>query len=630
MPASLVGVWALLRLLPQVSLSKTIVGGVGVVLAAILPVGVAVVTGLLVGAIPDAVGAGLGSPAGRVVLGLLAGVGVLVVAQRAVTPLLHTLSEALGRQVDRHLQERVMAAVGRPAGIAHVEDSEVLAGLRVVRGLGMADAGRPSMAVTALAAVLPAWLRALAAAAVLVAFQWWLGLLWLVVWPLVVHFMQREYLRVGAVGYGQSDALRRAEYLRDLAITPGAAKEIRIWGMLRWLVDRFQASWLTAIQPVWRQRRPRPRVLFGTAATVTAINVLSYGLLVWAAIQGDLSLAALAVYTQALGMANSYTAFDDHNAHLSFAAVSVPKVLGLDARLREAPARTTRPAAALPTDFPSSEIRFEQVRFRYPGSEIDVLRGLDLSIPAGRSLAIVGDNGAGKTSLIKLLCGLYRPTAGTIWVDGRDCAESAPTVWRHQIAALFQDFTRYHLSAADNIGLGAPHYAGDRDRLRAAAERAGALALIEGLPQGWDTILSPEYRGGTELSGGQWQRIALARAFFAVDAGARVLILDEPTAALDIRAEAELYERFLELTAGLTTILVSHRFSTVRRADRIVFLDQGRVAEAGDHQQLLALRGRYARMFDLQAARFTEREGDADRSGPGHSSPVEAVEAKHA
>jgi ATP-binding cassette subfamily B protein len=266
--------------------------------------------------------------------------------------------------------------------------------------------------------------------------------------------------------------------------------------------------------------------------------------------------------------------------------------------------------AELPEAFPAEQIRCRAVRFRYPGTDQDALNGVDLTIHAGRSLAIVGDNGAGKTSLVKILCGLYEPTAGVVEVDGRELSRLDQTAWRARIAVLFQDFTRYHLTVAENIGMGAPRYAADRDLLCVAAERAGALPLIENLPNGWKTILSPEYAGGVDLSGGQWQRIALARALFAVDAGARVLILDEPTSALDVRAEAEIYDRFLELTAGLTTILISHRFSTVRRADRIVVLDRGVIAEDGSHEDLIAARGQYARMFDLQAARFVEPSTD--------------------
>jgi ATP-binding cassette subfamily B protein len=605
-PPTLLGIAALVRVLAKTSPGRSALGVLLIVAAALLPIGVATATGLLIGSIPTAVSAGLDSGAGRQLLVLLAVVGGLVLVQQIVTPLLATLGETLGRQVDRELQERVMSAVGAPAGIAHLTDPEVLAGLRVVRGLGLADNDRPSLAVAALASVVPAWLRALAAAAVLIAFHWWLGVLWLVTWPVVVYFMQREYFRVGQVGFGQSAALRQAEYLRDLAITAPAAKEIRIWGLLDWLVARFGAAWQAAMEPIWRERRPRARVVLGSTGALAVVNALSYGLLAWAAVRHDLGLAGLAVYTQALSLANNYTAFDDQNAYLSFAAASVPKVLGLSDRVAAAP--RVSPGPELPAAFPSDQIRLSGVRFRYPGAEQEALRGVGLRIEAGRSLAVVGDNGAGKSSLVKILCGLHPPTAGTVHVDGIDLAELDPAAWRSRIGVLFQDFARYHLTVAENIGMGAPQHAADRDRLHAAAERAGALSLIEALPDGWDTILSPEYTGGIDLSGGQWQRIALARALFAVDAGARVLILDEPTAALDVRAEAEIYERFLELTAGLTTILISHRFSTVRRADRIVVLDNGVVVEDGSHEDLLAQEGRYARMFDLQAARFVELE----------------------
>jgi ATP-binding cassette subfamily B protein len=358
-------------------------------------------------------------------------------------------------------------------------------------------------------------------------------------------------------------------------------------------------------------------VLAATGA-IALVNLLSYVLLIWAAVHGDLGLTGLAVFIQALTLANNYTAFDDQNAHLAFAAAAVPRVLDLGAHIDALPGATAdrptaaRPAGELPENTPATDIRFRGVRFRYPGTDRDALAGVDLRIEAGRSLAIVGANGAGKSSLVKVLCGLYAPTAGEVTVDGRDLSGLDPAAWRERVAVLFQDFARYHLTVAENIGMGAPHLAGDRDLLRAAAERAGALPLIEKLPHGWDTVLSPEYTDGVDLSGGQWQRIALARALFAVDAGARVLILDEPTSALDVRAEAEIYERFLELTAGLTTILISHRFSTVRRADRIVVLDEGAIAEDGSHDELIAQRGRYAGMFDLQAARFIE-------AGAGHA-----------
>ncbi|MCP2314376.1 ABC transporter ATP-binding protein [Kitasatospora paracochleata] len=628
---TLQGILSLLRLLPQVSRTKTVLGLSGVLAAAVLPVGVAVVAGLLIGSIRATLDAGLASPAGHRTLTLLAVAGVLVMAQQTLSPVLAMLGETLGREVDRELQQRVMAAVGRPEGTAHLTDPEVLDALRVVRGLGMTETDRPSQAVAALAAVLPAWLRAVAAALALLAFHWWVGLLWLLTWPVVVHFMQREYFRVGEVGQGRGGALRHAEYLRDLVLTRGAAKEVRLWGLLDWLLGRFDGAWREATEPVWRERRPRVRVVLGATGSVALVNLVSYAALAWAAVHHDIGLGWVAVYTQALALANNYTAFDDNNAYLSFAGAAVPRVLGLDAHLEgSVTARPAGPPAELPAElpaaFPAGRITLEQVRFRYPGTEREALRGVDLTIEAGRSLAIVGENGAGKSSLVKLVCGLHVPTAGTIRVDGHDLAGLDQAAWRERIGVLFQDFARYHLSAAENIAMGAPRYAGDRERLREAAHRAGALPLIEGLADGWDTVLSPEYTGGTDLSGGQWQRIALARALFAVDAGARVLILDEPTAALDVRAEAEIYDRFLELTAGLTTILISHRFSTVRRAERIVVLEDGAVVEDGGHEELLARRGRYAEMFDLQAARFVEpRQGSA--AGAGLRAAAEAGHA---
>jgi ATP-binding cassette subfamily B protein len=595
-----------IQLLPQVDRRKSILFVLGVLAASILPIASAVVTGLLVGSIPAAITDGFDSQAGRSTLNLLIATVSLVILLRVVGPLQIALATTLGREVERYLQERMMAAVGRPSGIAHLEDPDILDRLRIVEGLGIAT-NRPSFAVIGMAYVFPSWLQALGSAAVLIWFHWWLGLAWLALWPILVYYMQREYLKVGQVNYGQSSALRQADYLRDLTFDASAAKEIRIWGMLDWLSARFQSVWQAAIEPVWQARRPLLSVVFGSSGAIIAINLLSYSLLAWAAIRGDLTLAAVAIFSQALLQANRYTAFDDSNANLSFAAVTIPKILELDAKLEQG---QHAPSQTLPAAAPQTELRYQDVTFHYPGAERAALHKLNLVIPAGRSLAIVGENGAGKTSLVKLLCGLYEPTAGQILVDNLPISDLDPAAWRSRVAVLFQDFVRYQLSVRDNIAFGAPALAGDFDRLQAAAEKAGALDLINSLPHGWDTILSPEYTNGVDLSGGQWQRIALARAMFAVAAGARVLILDEPTAALDVRAEAELYNRFLEITQGLTTILISHRFSTVRRADRIIVLADGAVVEDGTHQELMALNGRYAEMFTLQAARFADSNGN--------------------
>jgi ATP-binding cassette, subfamily B, bacterial len=252
---------------------------------------------------------------------------------------------------------------------------------------------------------------------------------------------------------------------------------------------------------------------------------------------------------------------------------------------------------------PAREVRFRNVSFTYPGTEEPVLAGFDLTIPAGSSLAIVGQNGAGKTTLAKLLCRLYDPVAGAIEVDGIDLRALDVDDWRARVTAVFQDFIRFELPLRENV---APGGAPD-EVIRQALEEAGAGGLAH-----LETVLARGYPNGTDLSGGQWQRVALARALCAVKTGAGLVLLDEPTAQLDVRGEAEIFGRVLAATRQVTTILISHRFSTVRQADRICVLEHGRVVELGTHDELLAAGGRYKTMFELQASRFDEEEKDLD------------------
>jgi ATP-binding cassette subfamily B protein len=247
-------------------------------------------------------------------------------------------------------------------------------------------------------------------------------------------------------------------------------------------------------------------------------------------------------------------------------------------------------------------IVFDRVSFQYPtGTNRMALQGISLAIRPGDIIALVGENGSGKTTIVKLLCRLYDLTNGAITIDGMDLREFRTGALRREIGVIFQDFARYNLTAKENIGLGNIHLPADMDRIRNAAKRSGADKVISELKHDYDTVLGKWFEDGEELSFGEWQKVALARAFIR---DAQVIVLDEPTSSMDAKAEYEIFKKFREMTAGKTTIIISHRFSTVRMADSIYVLNNGKIVESGSHEDLIALKGKYATMFEMQAEAY--------------------------
>jgi len=367
----------------------------------------------------------------------------------------------------------------------------------------------------------------------------------------------------------------------------GAAKDVRLYGLSDWFAGRFRATAVRTYGPTWRRMLRVLRRQWGIFAASLLAGAAVLALPAVAALHGRITPGELITYVLAgLGVL-AISAMGNEAFDIEYGLRGVADADALVEAYGKGQAQpTTRPDSSPPG------LIFDEVVFHYPGAERAVLDGLTLRIAPGSVVAIVGENGAGKTTLVKLLAGLYRPSSGTITVGGVQ-----PHVSRPAVTVLFQDFVRYPSSLRDNV-TGAS--GGDDAAVREALDRAGASSL----PAGLETLLWREGADGTDLSGGQWQRVALARALYAVSTGRRLLVLDEPTANLDVRAEASFHEEVVSQVRDTTTILISHRMSTVRFADRILVLDGGRVAEDGDHDALMALGGRYATFFRTQAEAF--------------------------
>jgi ATP-binding cassette subfamily B protein len=575
--------WQFFAILPQADRTLAVAWWAVLVLRGILPALFAIAIGTLVGAVQR--GDDLALP--------LVLVGAVFIPLQVLPPFHRAIGANLGSRTAAWLYDRLTVACVQPPGMGHLENTTLTSDLTMARDFDLCITGPPmTISMDFIGSGLVEMVAGLASAAVLAGYAWWAPLLLAGAW-LATHWLLRE----AGVWRDRNteevrEAQRHADYAYRLAVEPPAAKELRLFGLADWTVERFRSRRRRLFELRWRATRLRERPVAWSLLLVLAANMVVFWSMASAAADGALVLDRVVTYASAAIM-TSLIAFGGLSWALDGAAAPVAATLRLEEAMEPAGSviRGTRAASGMP----ASEIRFRDVTFAYPGTNEPVLAGFDLTIPTGSSLAIVGQNGAGKTTLAKLLCRLYDLQGGAIEIDGVDLREIDLDAWRSRVAAVFQDFIRFELPLRDNV---APAGAPD-DAIGDALVAAGAATLAD-----LDTVLARGYAGGTELSGGQWQRVALARALCAVRMGAGVVLLDEPTAQLDVRGEAEIFDRILTATRHTTTILISHRFSTVRHADRICVLEGGRVVELGTHEELMASGGRYRTMFDLQASRF--------------------------
>jgi len=588
-----------------------------------LPLVFMVTTSAMIGHVPDAVAGGVGSaPWDQVVRLFLIAAGAFVVTQ-ILAPVQHMVGLAVQRHVDGAVRDQAVAAVTGSVGIAALEDGEVLSTFSEARMRFENNWHTPGNAVAGMLYLFARYTQLVG----LLVIVWILLGPWIAIAMTVGILVLRTGNRGGLRAYSRLWATnghlrRRLLYFRDLSMGPLASKEIRVFGSMPWVTKRHEVAHHAFADPVDRERR---RIYFKPYLVYTAIALVA---ILWALVSlttraagtgtdaGQLASGVMTLTQFTLGLQALLGAlllardYPESDPPTQFGMNALSAVREVERAVIESDT-APRGSAHLPEGAPMTSIEFRDLHFSYPGARESVFSGLNLTLEAGVTTAIVGVNGAGKTTLMKLLARLYEPTKGGIYVDGVNIADIELTEWRRALSVVFQDFVRYEFTAADNIAMGAAFEPADRAAIEAAAAKTGMLETLADAPKGLDTILARAYEDGIDLSGGQWQRVAIARSLYAVDKGARVLALDEPTAALDVRAEAEFFDQFVELTQGLTTVLISHRFSSVRRADHIVVVEEGRVVESGSHEELMSGDSRYRRLFELQARRF--REGlDAD------------------
>lgn len=476
---------------------------------------------------------------------------------------------------------------------------------------------RPMMLVEAVIDLVRSSLMLVGVAAALVIIEPWIGFFVLAaivpIWRAGIRSGQQYFEFV--VETTQGDRTRR--YLFELLTSREAAKEVRAFDLgphvsTRWsdLMDDRLGALLRTIRKRFRQA---VLASVGSNAIIAAVAVV----LIWLTRRDIMTLAEAATTAGALMIFTQKLMDLVQGTNMFFEAA--PLIRDLQDFLDLKPSLLADRPTQLRTSASFDRIDVDHISFAYKGSDRSAIDGVSLTINAGEVVAIVGENGSGKTTLTKLLGGLYPTDAGQILIDGVDIADIDPASWRAQIAVVFQDYLHYALTARENIHVGAITTEASEDALRAAARAAGADDFLTALPKGYETILSPQFDHGQDLSLGQWQRVALARAFFR---SAPLVVLDEPTASLDARAEKALFDTVRDLYHGRTVVLISHRFSTVRNADRIVVLEAGKVVEHGTHEELMRADGLYAELFTMQASSYLDLEGEGDGNGDGLATPA--------